>query len=427
MMRKIAMVLNAAILLLQPTMSSSSQTLRDVATVGASPVLAAPFATPSGLSKTQWRGFGENEAPSAPPGFVVQRFAGKLESPKNAIVLPNGDVLVAEARTERKNEDPAFRDAGVNRISLLRDRDGDGIAEARWVLLPHVAQPYGMALVGKRLYVADTEGIFWVPYTPGMTAVADSVPRTRIAHFTAGGYNNHWTRNLLASGDGRTLYVAIGSASNVGEFGVASEARRAAILRIDLKTSRETLFASGIRNPVGMAFEPAGGALWTSVNERDGLGDDLVPDYITSVRRHAFYGWPYSYWGMHVDPRPKPQRPDLVKTAIAPDYAVGAHVSALGIAFGASTRFPAPWRSGAFVARHGSWNRSTPSGYDVIFVPFADGRPSHMARPFLSGGYVEDGNIVRWRPRALAITPDGALLVVDDGGNAIWRIAIADR
>ncbi|MGF7147935.1 glucose/arabinose dehydrogenase [Sphingomonas zeicaulis] len=391
--------------------------------IGPNPQLPPPYQTKSAVNTPDTTPFPGGGRPAAAAGLAVNIFAGGLDSPRNAVVLPNGDVLVAEARTERKNEDPAYRDQGKNRILLLRDSDGDGQADVRELLIGGLQQPYGMALIGSKLYIANANGVFWTPYTLGTTRIADDAPRTWITRFDPTGYNNHWTRNLLASRDGKTLYVAVGSASNAGEYGMEKEERRAAILAIDLETGRERVFADGIRNPVGMALEPVTGKLWTSVNERDELGDDLVPDYITSVREGGFYGWPYSYWGQHPDPRLKGQRPDLVARAITPDYAVGAHASALGIAFGDRTSLPQAFRSGAFVARHGSWNRSQLLGYDVVFVPFRDGRPAGDMQPVLTG--FTDGVRVHGRPRALATAKDGALLVVDDKGGAIWRVAAA--
>ncbi|MHA6724236.1 PQQ-dependent sugar dehydrogenase [Sphingomonas sp. RS2018] len=390
--------------------------------IGAKPQLPAPYATGSVVNTPNTTPFHPGAELKVPAGMTINKFADGLDSPRNAVVLANGDVLVAEARTERKNEDSTFRDVGKNRILLLRDTDGDGRANMREVLMAGLQQPYGMQLIGKRLYVANANGVFWIPYTLGQTTIAADATKTWITRFDPTGYNNHWTRNLLASRDGRTLYIAVGSASNVGEYGIAKEERRAAILAIDLKTGRERVFANGIRNPVGMAFEPVTGNLWTSVNERDELGDDLVPDYITSVKEGGFYGWPYSYWGKTPDPRLKGQRPDLVARAITPDFAVGAHASALGISFGADTKLPAHYRSGAFVARHGSWNRSTLLGYDVVFVPFRNGRPSGVMEPLLTG-FTDGPGHVHGRPRALATAGDGSLLVVDDKGGVIWRVA----
>ncbi len=394
-------------------------------TLGTAPQLPAPYATPSVKNMPATTPFHPGTGPRVAAGMKAGRFADGLNSPRNAIVLPNGDVLVAEARTERKNEDPNYRDKGANRIQLLRDQDGDGVAEERHVLLADLQQPYGMALIGEQLYVANANGVFWTPYTLGTTSIADDAPRTWITRFDPTGYNNHWTRNLLASPDGKTLFIAVGSASNNGEYGMEKEERRAAILAIDLATGKERIFAAGLRNPVGLAIEPTTGALWTSVNERDELGDDLVPDYITSVQDGGFYGWPYSYWGRTPDPRMRGERPDLVARAITPDFAVGAHASALGIAFGDRTSLPARYRSGAFVARHGSWNRSQLLGYDVVFVPFEGGKAVGPLQPVLTGFTDQPGH-VHGRPRALAVARDGALLVVDDTGGTIWRVAAAD-
>ncbi|MBB5712534.1 PQQ-dependent sugar dehydrogenase [Sphingomonas xinjiangensis] len=395
---------------------------QDGLTSGSAPALASPYATQSVAHSPKVKPFPGGKMPKVPEGFTVNRFADGLDSPRNVLVLPNGDVLAAEAKTERKYDDPQYRDAGANRITLLRDANGDGVAETRSLLLAGLRQPYGMALLGDRLYIADTDGVYWVPFKLGTTKLDTNVRKTRIASFEAGGYNNHWTRNIIPSADGRSLFVAVGSASNVGEHGMAAEHRRANILQIDLASGKEIVFGSGLRNPVGMAIEPKSGALWTAVNERDELGDDLVPDYITSVRAGGFYGWPYSYYGQNEDPRLKGQRPDLVAKALAPDYAVGAHVAALGIAFGERSSFPASYKSGAFVARHGSWNRSKLAGYDVVFVPFANGKPSGALQPFLTG-FIGSEEEVYGRPRGVAIAKDGSLLVVDDAGGTLWRVA----
>lgn len=391
-------------------------------TSGPAPRLAAPYATRSASHSPEVKPFPAGGLPRVPAGFVVNRFATRLDSPRNVLVLPNGDVLAAEAKTERKYDDPQYRDKGANRITLLRDADGDGVAETRSILLSGLRQPYGMALIGQRLYIADTDGVYWVAYMLGTTKLPTDVRKTRITSFEPGGYNNHWTRNILPSADGKALFVAVGSASNVGEHGMTQERRRANILHLDLPTGRETVFASGLRNPVGMAIEPRSGALWTAVNERDELGDELVPDYITSVRAGGFYGWPYSYYGQHEDPRLKGQRPDLVAKAVVPDYAVGAHVAALGIGFGDATNFPGRCRAGAFVARHGSWNRSKLAGYDVAFVPFESGKPSGALQPFLTG-FIGSEEVVYGRPRGIAVAKDGSLLVVDDAGGTLWRVS----
>ncbi len=392
--------------------------------IGNTPVLPAPYSTKSVTNTPDTTPFHDGASLRAADGLAVNVFAEGLDSPRNAVVLPNGDVLVAEATTERKSNDPNYRAVGRNRILLLRDTNGDGRADVRETLIGGLSQPYGMQLIGGKLYIANANGVFWTPYTHGTTRIADDAPRNWITRFDPTGYNNHWTRNLLASRDGRTLFIAVGSASNAGEFGMEREARRAAILAIDLASGRERVFADGIRNPVGMALEPQTGRLWTSVNERDELGDDLVPDYIVGVKDGGFYGWPYSYWGKNPDPRLKGQRPDLVAKAITPDFAVGAHASALGIAFGAGTSLPTRFQDGAFVARHGSWNRSALLGYDVVFVPFHDGKAVGPMQPVLTG-FTDGPDHVHGRPRALATARDGSLLVVDDKGGRIWRIAAA--
>lgn len=389
---------------------------------GPKPVLPAPYETEVGTNFATMRQFPDGQEPEAPAGFVVTKFATGLHSPRQVVVLPNNDILIAEAKTEKKFNDPAFRDKGANKIRLLRDADGDGVAETNTVLLADLRQPYGMVYTNNRLYVADTDGIFWVPYKLGTQTIPDTVKKTKIASFKPGGYNNHWTRNLQLSADGKYLFVAVGSASNAGEYGPEEEKRRACILRIDLKTGHEIVYATGIRNPVGMALEPHTGALWTSVNERDELGDNLVPDYITGVKQGAFYGWPYSYYGQNEDPRLKGQRPDLVAKAIAPDFAVGPHASALGIVFGAKTNFPDHYKDGAFVTRHGSWNRTQLFGYDVIFVPFKDGKPAGTLEPFLTG-FIADPSTVNGRPRSLAVANDGSLLLTDDVNGIVYRIS----
>lgn len=395
----------------------------DDATTGLSPKLALPYATPSNKNFVGTIAFPAATLPTVPEGFAVNLFADKLASPRNLLVLPNGDVLIAEAKTEEKPNDPAYRDKGANRITRLSDTDHDGVADQRSVLISGLRQPYGMVYQDGRLYIADTDGILWVPFVPGTPTLPNEVHRERIAEFAPGGYNNHWTRNIIATRDGKGLFVAVGSASNAGEYGEKEEERRANILHIDLRTHKETVYASGLRNPVGMDIEPTTGALWTSVNERDHLGDDLVPDYITSVKPGGFYGWPYSYYGQHVDPRLKGQRSDLVAKAIVPDLAVGAHVSALGIQFGAGLNFPKTYRNGAFVARHGSWNRAALAGYNVVFVPFENGKPMGVVEPFLTG-FIAGPTEVYGRPRSLARAGDGSLLITDDASGTVWRISI---
>jgi hypothetical protein len=312
----------------------------------------------------------------------------------------------------------------THRITLLRDADGDGIAEVRTVLLDNLHSPFGMTLVGNDLYVANTDALMRFPYREGATSI--TAKGVRIADLPGGPINHHWTKNVIASRDGSKLYVTVGSNSNVGENGMENEAGRAAIWEVDPKTGRSRIFASGLRNPNGMDWEPQTGALWTAANERDEIGNDLVPDYITSVRDGGFYGWPYSYYGNHVDARAYPKRPDLVARAIRPDYAVGSHAASLGLTFATGSALPAAYRNGAFVGQHGSWNRSRPAGYKVIFVPFAEGRPSGMPRDVLTGFLASAGK-AHGRPVGVGFDKRGALLVADDAGNAIWRVSAADR
>jgi glucose/arabinose dehydrogenase len=375
--------------------------------------------------------------PTAAPGLAVNAFATGLQHPRWLYVLPNGDVLVAETNAPPKPEDGkgirgwfmektmAKAGAGVpsaNRITLLRDADGDGVAETRSVFLRDLNSPFGMALVGNTFYVANSDAVVKVPYAIGETSIA-ATP-AKVSDLPGGPLNHHWTKSLVASGDGTRLYVGVGSNSNVGENGMDKEAGRAAIWEIDPATGAHRVFASGIRNPVGMDWQPQTGALWVSVNERDEIGSDLVPDYMTSVRDGGFYGWPYSYYGQHVDTRAEPPRPDLVAKAIVPDYALGPHTASLGFTFYDGTLLPMPYRGGAFVGQHGSWNRKPQSGYKVIFVPFSGGMPSGEAQDVLTGFLDADGN-ARGRPVGVAVDARGALLVADDVGNAVWRVTPA--
>jgi glucose/arabinose dehydrogenase len=380
------------------------------------------------------KGWPAGATPAAAEGTAVAAFAGDLDHPRWLYVLPNGDVLVAETNAPPRPEDnkgiKGFffklfqKKAGgavpsANRITLLRDADGDGAAETRSVFLSGLNSPFGMALVGNDLYVANSDAVVKFPYTEGATRI--TAPATRVADLPAGPRNHHWTKNILASPDGKKLYAAVGSNSNVAEHGMDEEEGRAAIWEIDLATGSRRVFASGLRNPVGMAWEPESGALWTAVNERDELGSDLVPDYMTSVRDNGFYGWPYSYYGQNVDKRVKPPRPDLVAKALVPDYALGPHTASLGLASSEGTGLPEPFRRGMFVGQHGSWNRKPRSGYKVIFVPFAGGAPSGEPIDVLTGFVRENGDAMG-RPVGVAIDKRGALLVADDVGNVIWRV-----
>jgi glucose/arabinose dehydrogenase len=349
-------------------------------------------------------------------------------------VLPNGDVLIAETNAPPRPEDGKgvkakamkffMKKAGAgtpsaNRITLLRDADGDGVAETRTAFLENLNSPFGMALVGNDLYVANTDAIVRFSYTPGATRIEG--PGTKVADLPGGRRNHHWTKSLIASRDGSKLYATVGSNSNVAEHGMQEEEGRAAIWEVDLKTGNKRLFATGLRNPNGMGWEPKSGMLWTVVNERDELGSDLVPDYLTSVRDGAFYGWPYSYYGANVDERVKPPRPDLVSKAIKPDYALGTHVAPLGLTFAEGAALTSRFASGAFVGQHGSWNRKPRSGYNVVFVPFADGKPAGTPIEVLTGFVSSDGKAYG-RPVGVAIDKRGALLVVDDVGNIVWRV-----
>ncbi|HYE34369.1 sorbosone dehydrogenase family protein [Methylocaldum sp.] len=399
------------------------------------PKLPPPYATPSAIHFSKVIGWPEGKTPVAPPGFKVTLYADRLDYPRWLFVLPNGDVLVAEARTEPKQKGESGQDEfergmiesatvgkSANRITLLRDANHDGVPELRSVFLTGLNQQMGMALRGDTFYVANTDGVVVFPYRTGETQI--TAKGRKILELPAGGYNNHWNRNLLFKPDGNKLYIAVGSDSNVGEHGMEKERRRAGILEVNPDGSGERVYASGLRNPQGLDFEPVTGALWTAVNERDELGDELVPDFITSVREGGFYGWPYSYFGQHEDPRRKGERPDLVAKAIVPDYAVGAHTASLGLAFYKGTAFPEAYRGGAFVGQHGSWNRSILAGYKVLFVPFKDGKPNGPAQDFLTGFIAGEGKReVYGRPVGLAALPDGSLLVADDAGGKIWRVS----
>ncbi len=402
------------------------------ATAGAQPqksipglgMQAEPYASESAIRHPVTIGWPEGRTPTAPRGWEVVRFAGGLDYPRQALLLPNGDVLVAEARTLPKlDAEPEVARGqalakttgfSANRITLLRDANRDGVAEQRFVLRSGLNQPFGMQYANGRLYVANTDGVISFPFQPGQTSIT-AAPRS-IAVLPAGGYNNHWTRNLLLSPDAKTLYVSVGSASNVGEHGMDEEKRRAAILAIDLSTGRERLYASGLRNPVGMDFVPGTAALWTAVNERDEFGDDIAPDYLVGVRDGGFYGWPYSYYGKQ-DPRHANEKRELLASTLLPDVAVGPHAAALGLAF-AKQGTPT-----AFVARHGSWNRSSFSGYDVLAVPFAAGRPTGDPQPFLTG-FIADAKkgTVHGRPVSVQTRADGAIFVVDDAGDTVWLV-----
>lgn len=409
------------------------------ADTGPNPTLPEPASTLIPTVKVAKAvGWPTGAKPTPATGLAVNAFATGLDHPRWLYVLPNGDVLVAESNRP-PTPDPAsnpirgmfmksaFEKAGAaapsaNRITLLRDADGDGVAEVRAVFLQNLMSPFGMALIGDAFYVANADAIVRVPYRPGDLRI-DAVP-TKVADLPGAPRNHHWTKSLLASRDGGKLYVGVGSNSNIGENGMDIEAGRAAIHEIDVKTGRGRVYASGLRNPVGLAWQPQSGALWTVANERDELGSDLVPDYLTSVRDGAFYGWPYSYYGAHVDTRVQPQDPAMVARAIAPDYALGAHVAALGLAFYEGQLLPARYANGAFIGLHGSWNRKPPSGYKVAFVPFANGRPTGPIEDVLTG-FLDERGQARGRPVGVAIDRQGAVLVADDVGNVVWRVTPA--
>ena len=382
------------------------------------------------------KGWPAGVTPKAALGMRVVAFARNLDHPRWLYVLPNGDVLVAETNAPPKPDDAqgirgwlmglVMQRAGAavpsaNRITLLRDTNGDGIADVRSVLLAGLNSPFGMALVGNRLYVANSDAVWSFPYASGDTQIVAS--GTRVVALPAGPINHHWTKNLIASADGSKLYVSVGSNSNVAERGMAAEAERAAVWEVDAHSGDHRVFASGLRNPVGLSWEPHSGALWTVVNERDELGSDLVPDYLTSVRDGGFYGWPYSYYGQHVDKRVTPQRPDRVAQALAPDYALGPHTASLGLASSVGTTLPAAFANGMFVGQHGSWNRRPHSGYKVVFVPFEGARPSGAAPVDVLTGFLSPDGDAWGRPVGVALDRQGALLVADDVGNVVWRVS----
>ena len=427
--------LTAGSLILLLAACGDKSTLPVGADVGLNPTIKAPVrsAIPT-VDIAPAKGWPEGGKPVAAAGLAVNAFATGLDHPRWLHVLPNGDVLVAETNAPERPEGKkgirgyvmgkVMAKAGAavpsaNRITLLRDADGDGIAEVKKVFLKGLNSPFGMALVGDMLYVANTDGIVRFPYREGELEIT-AAPQT-VAALPGGPLNHHWTKNIIASPDGRKLYATSGSNSNVGENGMDKEVDRAAILEVDIATGKTRLFASGLRNPNGLAWNPQTGALWTVVNERDELGSDLVPDYLTSVKDGGFYGWPYSYYGRHVDERVQPPRPEMVAKALVPDYALGAHVAALGLAFYTGKLLPAQYANGAFVGQHGSWNRKPLSGYNVVFVPFKDGMPAGKPLEVLTG-FINSGGDAMGRPVGVVVDKPGAVLVADDVGNVIWRI-----
>ena len=404
--------------------------------MGSAPELPAPstslIPTIKVAKAVRWS---NGATPKAGNGLAVAAFATGLDHPRWLHVLPNGDVLVAETNAPVRPLDGQGirgwffkkyqKKAGgavpsANRITLLRDADGDGVAELKVPFIEKLNSPFGMALVGNTFYVANTDAVVRFPYNAGDTRIA-AAPDT-VAELPGGLLNHHWTKSLIANAAGTRLYVGVGSNSNVAENGMEAEDERAAILEIDPATGMHRVYASGLRNPVGLAWEPVTGMLWTAVNERDELGSDLVPDYMTSVREGGFYGWPYSYFGANVDERVEPQRPDLVAKAIVPDYALGPHTASLGLVWAKGTTLPARFDGGMFVGQHGSWNRKPPSGYRVIFVPFSEGKPSGPAIDVLTGFLDAEKGEAHGRPVGVAIDTRGALLVADDVGNVVWRV-----
>jgi glucose/arabinose dehydrogenase len=408
--------------------------------IGPSPALPPPHRTliPT-VAIAPAKGWPAGRTPVPGDGLSVAMFASGLAHPRSLLVLPNGDVLVAETDAPPRPEDASGitgwfsrlmqERAGAdtpsaNRITLLRDADGDGEAETRAVLLAGLNSPFGMALIGDELFIADTDAVLRFPYRRGEMRIA--APGVKLVDLPAGPINHHWTKNLAASPDGRHLYASIGSNSNAAENGIAAEDGRAAIWEIDPRTGAHRILASGLRNPNGLAWERERGALWTAVNERDELGSDLVPDYMTAVKDGGFYGWPYSYFGAHRDPRVTEERPDLVASAIVPDYALGDHTASLGLAITEDSGLGLLYARGAFVAQHGSWNRRPPSGYKVIFIPFQDGRPAGRPVDVLTGFLDGDGDALG-RPVSVALDGRGGLLVVDDVGGTVWRVTAGQK
>ena len=395
-----------------------------------SDTLAAPYATKSRMNFSNVVGW-KDAMPKAPAGFNVTIYADAFQNPRWLYVTPNGDILVAESNSNH----PLLERIGAffigatrsnsmkhsaDRITLLRDANHDGVPEVRETLLSHLNQPFGMLVLGNWFYVANTDGLWRFPYTPGQTNISEK--GNKIVDLPAGKHNRHWTRNLIANADGSKIYIAVGSGSNVAEYGMANELLRADILEINPDGTDLRVYASGLRNPVGMGWAVSTKTLWTVVNERDELGDELVPDYFTHVEEEGFYGWPYVYYGQHEDPRVK-DKPAMAKAALVPDINLHSHTASLGLAFYTQKAFPEKYHNGAFIAQHGSWNRSTLSGYKVLFVPFQNGRPSGKPEDFLTGFIVDlKKEKVHGRPVGVVVLPDGSLLIADDVTNTIWQV-----
>lgn len=379
-------------------------------------ILPPPYSSESVTNESKVIGWSGDQKPNAPKGFVVTKFAEGLNNPRNTYVGPNGDIFVVESNTKKS----------ANQITIFQDKDGNGDYESRSIFKENLNQPYGMLILNEYFYIANTDGLYRFPYQTGSSKLDSS--GEKIVALPAGGYNNHWTRNLIANEDGNKIYISVGSASNNAEHGMEVEIRRANILEINPDGSGEIIYANGLRNPVGMAWNPVDGELWTAVNERDKLGNELVPDYITSVRKGAFYGWPYSYFGQIEDPRMAGQAPDLVKSALIPDVPVGSHTASLGLTFYTNSTFPEKYQKGAFVGQHGSWNRANLAGYKVLFVPFKNGKPAGAPEDFLTGFVSNTNNSeVYGRPVDVTELPDGSLLVNDDSGNTIWKISYSGK
>ncbi|MHA6249422.1 PQQ-dependent sugar dehydrogenase [Pontibacter sp. CAU 1760] len=413
----------------QPVVQQQPDTVETPA--GLRVTLPAPHATESGRNFSNVIGWKDGRTPQAPAGFKVTKFADGLKNPRWIYVAPNGDVLVAEASTEVGFwKELGAKLIGItksmalgnsaNRITLFRDTDHDGHSDVQETFLSGLNQPLGMLVLGEHFYVANTDGVWRYPYQMGQTKIA--AKGEKILDLPAGGYNNHWTRNIIANADGSKLYIAVGSASDHGEHGMEHETRRANILEVNPDGTSERVYASGLRNPVGMGWAPGTHTLWTSVNERDDLGDELVPDYLTSVQEGGFYGWPYAYFGQHEDPKWFGKHPDMVAKSIVPDVPLGAHTASLGLAFYDQSAFPKKYQNGAFIGQHGSWRRSELVGYKVVFVPFRNGKPAGPPEDFLTGFYA-GGDKVYGRPVGIAVLPDGSMLVADDTSNTIWRIS----
>ena len=409
--------------------------------IGPNPVLPEPhqyLLPPMHLAPVV--GWKEGEAPKVAANLRIQALATGLEHPRSVYTLPNGDVLVVELVSP--NIEPVRRPKniimnwvesfvtsagqtkGSNRITLLRDTHGTGKPDVRTVFLDHLSSPFGVALVGNDLYVANTDAILRYPYIGGETTI--TAPGTVLTPLPGGPIDHHWTKSLVASEDGTKLYVGVGSNSNITENGIGAELDRASIWEVDRATGAHRIFASGLRNPNGLSWEPQSHALWAVINERDELGPNLVPDYMTSVKDGGFYGWPYSYYGQHVDPRVQPPRPDLVAKAIVPDYALSSHVAPLGMVFDTADGMPAHYKGGAFVGEHGSWDRQILNGYKVVFIPFSDGKPNGMAEDVVTG-FLDSDNHAHGRPVGLGLDKTGALLVADDVGNTVWRVTSATQ